>query len=99
MKTRTLLIAALACAVLALPLSAQTVETVFKVKMLGGTEILSSTAPMQQGSMLLFKNLSDGSLTSVPAELVTSVSKARASNVTKTIVPASRLVTMAGSAP
>lgn len=104
MKTRTLLFAALACAVLALPAGAQTVESVFKVKLLGGMEILSSTAPMQRGSMLLFKNLSDGSLTSVPAELVTGVSKARASNVTlaartgKAIVPASRLVTMADSA-
>lgn len=103
MKTRTLLLAALVCAALALPAGAQNVETVFKVKLFDGTELLSLTAPMTKGSMLQLKNLSDGSLTAVPAELVSSVSKARASNTSivgagKNVVPASRLVTMAGSA-
>jgi hypothetical protein len=83
---------------LALCAGAQTTETVFKVKMFGGLEILSAVAPVPSGSMLLVKNLSDGSLTAVPAELVANVTKTRAGSAItmkggKTLVPASRLVT------
>ena len=102
MKTRTFLIAALGCAALALPLKAQTTDTIFKVKFLNGMEILSATAPTPSGSMLLVKNLSDGSLTAVPAELVANVSKTRAgaspAKMAKSLVPASKLVTVADSA-
>ena len=102
MKTRTFLIAALSCAALALPLGAQTSDTIFKVKFLNGTEVLSATAPTPNGSMLLVKNLSDGSLTAVPAELVANVTKTRAGSAItmkdgKTLVPASRLVTNANT--
>jgi hypothetical protein len=103
MKTR-ILVLGLTLGFLALGAAAQTAtETVFKVKLFGGLEILSATAPMPSGSMLLVKNLSDGSLTAVPAELVASVSKTRAGAAItmkdgKTLVPASRLVTVANSA-
>ena len=73
MKTRTIVVAALAVALLAFPAGAQ---DSFKVSLLNGTQILSATAPVPSGTMLLVKNLSDGSLTAVPAELVSSVSKA-----------------------
>lgn len=53
-------------------------EVVHSLLMSDGSIILSSTAPVPSGSMLLVKNLSDGSLMAVPAELVSNVSKARA---------------------
>ncbi|MDQ5871951.1 MAG: hypothetical protein M3547_07045, partial [Acidobacteriota bacterium] len=59
MKNRTYFLAALTCAVLALPARA---ETVYKISLLDGMQILSATAPVPSGSMLLVKNLSDGSL-------------------------------------
>lgn len=101
MKSRTL-VAGLTLGFLALCAAAQTTtETVFKVKLFGGVEILSATAPTPSGSMLLVKNLSDGSLIALPAELVASVSKTRAgavpAKVPKSLVPASRLVTAADS--
>lgn len=84
-------------------------EVVHSLLMLDGSIILSSTAPVPSGSMLLVKNLSDGSLMAVPSELVSNVSKARAAgsafSTTTTIkikkvgspVPTSRLVTVTDS--
>lgn len=112
MKTRTYFLAALTCAVLALPVGAQTAQTVFKVKLFDGMEILSASAPVASGSMLLVKNLSDGSLTAVPSELVANVSKARTSGAAfanafaaktikmkavKTPLPSLRLLTVTAS--
>jgi hypothetical protein len=88
---------ALTLGFVALCASAQTVDTT-KVKLTNGVELVSATAPKPSGSMLLVKNLSDGSLTAVPVELVANVTKTRAGAAItmkdgKTLVPASRLVT------
>ena len=101
MKTKSLVLG-LTLGFLALCAGAQTAETVFKVKLFGGLEILSAVAPVPSGSMLLVKNLSDGSLTAVPVELVANVTKTRAGSAItmkdgKTLVPASRLVTNANT--
>lgn len=100
MKTRNLFLTALTIAFLALfSSSAGADDTVYKISLLDGGVIFSASAPMPTGSMLLVKNLSSGSLTAIPAELVSNVTKARAADAAlgpkpvKTLVPASRLVT------
>jgi hypothetical protein len=98
MKTRVLFFAVLVLAFFSSSASAG--DTVYKISLSDGGVILSSTAPVASGSMLLVKNLSDGSLTGVPAELVSNVSKARTADTAlgtkpiKNLVPASRLVTL-----
>lgn len=103
MKTRNLLLAVLAGTLLALPAAAQTVDTFVKVKLTNGVELVSATAPKPSGSMILIKNLSDGSLVAVPAEMVANVAKTKTgTSITakraKSFVPAVRLVTVADSA-
>jgi hypothetical protein len=101
MKTRTLFLAALTVALLSsFSSSARADDTVYKISLVNGDVILSAAAPVPNGSMLLVKNLSNGSLTGVPAELVSNISKARTADTAlgprpvKTTVPASRLVTL-----
>lgn len=103
MKTRNLLLAVLAGTLLAIPAAAQTVDTSFKVKLTNGVEIVSATAPKPSGSMLLVKNLSDGSLVAIPVELVANVAKTKTgtsieAKTAKSFLPAARLVTVADSA-
>lgn len=103
MKTRNLLLAVLAGTLLALPAAAQTVDTFFKVKLTNGVEIVSATAPKPSGSMLLVKNLSDGSLVAIPAEMVANVAKTKTgtsitAKTAKSFLPAARLVDVADSA-
>ncbi|MEO8350008.1 MAG: hypothetical protein ABI610_13960 [Acidobacteriota bacterium] len=106
MNTKTLFLAAL---IVGFSCASAGAQDVYKVSLLDGMEILSATAPVASGSMLLVKNVSDGTLTAVPSELVSSVSKARTTGsafatafATKTAkmktvntpLPTSRLVTM-----
>lgn len=100
MKTRTPFLTVLALAFFScFSSSAAADDTVHKISLIDGAALLSASAPVPTGSMLLFKNLSNGSLTAIPAELVSNVSKARAGDTAlgpkpvKTLVPASRLVT------
>lgn len=107
MNTKALSLAALIVGFTCASAGAQ--DTVYKVSLLDGMEILSATAPVASGSMLLVKKMSDGTLTAVPSELVSSVSKARTSGsafatafATKTLkmktvnapLPTTRLVTV-----
>jgi hypothetical protein len=68
-KTAALVLAALAC--IGVSTSA---ATVFKISVEGQADVLSATAPVERGSVILARRLSDGQLTAIPAELVRSVS-------------------------
>ena len=94
---------ALTLGFLALCASAQTIDTTFKVKLTNGVELVSATAPKPSGSMILIKNLSDGSLVAIPAEMVANVGKTKTgtsltAKEAKSFVPAARLVDVADSA-
>lgn len=94
---------ALTLGFLALCASAQTIDTTFKVKLTNGVELVSATAPKPSGSMILIKNLSDGSLVAIPAEMVANVGKTKTgtsltAKKAKSFVPAARLVDVADSA-
>ncbi|MDQ5856835.1 MAG: hypothetical protein M3542_00965 [Acidobacteriota bacterium] len=106
MNTKTLFLAAL---IVGFSCASAGAQDVYKVSLLDGMEILSATAPVASGSMLLVKKMSDGTLTAVPSELVSNVSKARTTGsafatafATKTVkmktvntpLPTSRLVTV-----
>jgi hypothetical protein len=88
--------------------TARAEKTIHSLLLSNGQIILSSTAPVPSGSMLLVKNVSDGSLMAVPSELVANISKARAGGsalATTTIkvknvgspLPTSRLLTNTSS--
>jgi hypothetical protein len=68
-KTSALVLAAFAC--IGVSTSA---ATVFKISVQGHAEVLTATPPVERGSVILVRRLSDGRLTSIPAELVRSVS-------------------------
>lgn len=78
-------------------------DAAYKISLINGVVLTSGSAPVPSGSMLLVKNLSNGSLTAVPAELVANVSKSRTADTAlgprpvKMIVPAARLVTQTDS--
>jgi len=71
-KTSALVLAAFAC--IGVSTSA---ATVFKISVQGHAEVLTATPPVERGSVILVRRLSDGRLTSIPAELVRSVSSVR----------------------
>lgn len=105
MKTKILFLAALTVAFFSSFSSPARADDTFHVSLSNGDVLLSAAAPVPSGSMLLVKNLSDGSITAVPSELVSSVSKvskprtAGSEFATKTlkmknVTPTSRIVTM-----
>ena len=105
MKTRTLFLAALTVAFFSSFSSSARADDTFHVSLSNGDVLLSAASPVPSGSMLLVKNLSDGSITAVPSELVSNVSKvskprtAGSEFATKTlkmknVTPTSRIVTM-----
>ena len=86
-KTLVLVLAALVC----VGVSASA-ATVFKISVEGQTDVLSATPPVERGSVILVRRLSDGQLTAIPAELVRSVS-----SVPKTSILKMTNLTTAGS--
>src|SRR5678815_2743325 len=71
MKAKTLVLVLAAFACIGVSTSA---ATVFKISVQGHAEVLTATTPVERGSVILVRRLSDGRLTSIPAELARSVS-------------------------
>lgn len=71
MKAKTLALVVVALACIGVSTSA---ATVFKISVEGQADVLTATPPVERGSVILVRRLSDGQLTAIPAELVRSVS-------------------------
>jgi hypothetical protein len=77
-KTLGLVLAALVCVGVS-----SSAATVFKISVEGQTDVLSATPPVERGSVILVRRLSDGQLTAIPAELVRSVSSVPKTSIVK----------------
>lgn len=71
MKAKTLGLSALCFSLIVGSASA---ATVFRVSVAGGADILTTTPPVERGTVTLVRRASDGRLTSIPTELVRAVS-------------------------
>jgi hypothetical protein len=72
--------------------------TVFRISVEGGPDVLTATPPVERGSVLLVR-LSDGRLTSIPSELVRSVSAVpKSDSVSLTAIGTGKLTSRLASA-
>jgi hypothetical protein len=71
MKAKTLALGLAALVCIGVSTSA---ATVFKISVEGQADVLTATPPVERGSVILVRRLSDGQLTAIPAELVRSMS-------------------------
>ncbi len=80
MKAKTLVLSGL-CFALFVGSSA---ATVFRVSVEGQPDVLTTTPPVERGSVTLVRRLSDGQLTAIPSELVRAVSAVPKTGVIRT---------------
>jgi hypothetical protein len=80
MKAKALLLSGLCFALLVGSMSG---ATIFRISIAGQADIFTTTRPVESGSVVLVRRLSDGQMTAVPSELVRAVSTVPSSAAVK----------------